>query len=143
MWAVSEIICLGSLAGLSISDLYYRKVPSGILAMGAVGALAYQICLRQENIWVLGGGVAVGLFFLFVSRVTREKLGYGDSLAILILGVYLGVWNLLWVLSSAFTLLMLGAIVVLSRKRMSRKYTLPFFPFLTIGYAMYLFARTV
>ena len=143
MWAVSEIICLGSLAGLSISDLYYRKVPGEILAMGAVGALTYQICLRQENIWVLGGGAAIGLLFLFVSRITREKLGYGDSLAILILGVYLGIWNLLWVLSGAFAFLLGGSIIALGRKKMSRKYALPFFPFLMVGYVLYLFTRTV
>lgn len=74
MWTVSEIICLGSLAGLSIADIHYRKVPGEILAMGAVGACVYRICMEQENVWILGGGIAIGILFLFISRVTGEKL---------------------------------------------------------------------
>lgn len=143
MWAVSEIICLGSLAGLSVTDIYYRKVSGEILAMGAVGALVYQLCFRQEDLWIVGGGIAVGIFFLFVSRITKEGLGYGDSLAILILGLYMGIWKLLSVLSGAFVLLTVGAIIMLSTKKMSRKYTLPFFPFLTAGYVLYLLGGTL
>lgn len=118
MWTVSEIICLGSLAGLSIADIHYRKVPGEILAMGAVGACVYRICMEQENVWILGGGIAIGILFLFISRVTGEKLGYGDSLAILILGIYMGIWKLLLVLSGAFTLLTIGAVLVLSSRKM-------------------------
>lgn len=143
VWAVSEIICLGSLAGLSVTDIHYRKVSGELLAMGAVGAFIYQVCFRQEDLWIVGGGIAVGLFFLFMSRITGEGLGYGDSIAILILGLYMGIWKLLWVLSGAFALLTVGAVVGLGRKKMSRKYTLPFFPFLTAGYLLYLFGRTL
>ena len=138
MWTVSEIICLGSLARLSVADMHYRKVPGEILAMGAVGACVYRICMEQENVWILGGGIAIGILFLFISRVTGEKLGYGDSLAILILGIYMGIWKLLLVLSGAFTFLTIGAVLVLSSRKMSRKCTLPFFPFLTAGYLLYL-----
>ena len=122
-----------------ISHMFnFRKVPGEILAMGAVGACVYRICMEQENVWILGGGIAIGILFLFISRVTGEKLGYGDSLAILILGIYMGIWKLLLVLSGAFTFFTIGAVLVLSSRKMSRKCTLPFFPFLTAGYLLYL-----
>ena len=72
---------------------------------------------------------------------------------ILLLGIYLGIWKLLIVLSGAFFLLTLAAVVLLSyysirgkgmaqgtvgMKKISRKYALPFYPFLTCGYILYL-----
>ena len=66
--------------------------------------------------------------------ITREGMGYGDSWSILILGIYLGVWKLLEVLSTAFMLLGAAAVICLVGKKMSRKYRLPFLPFLAAGY---------
>lgn len=136
MWKVSQIICLGSLAGLSVTDVYYRKVPVEILVMGAAGTFIYQLCCRSISLWVLAGGIGVGVLFLLVSKVTREGIGYGDSLAILILGAYMGLWELLKVLSGTFVLLFAVSAAGLSMKKMSRRYTLPLFPFLTVGYLL-------
>lgn len=136
MWKVSQIICLGSLAGLSVTDVYYRKVPVEILVMGAAGTFIYQLCCRSISRWVLAGGIGVGVLFLLVSKVTREGIGYGDSLAILILGAYMGLWELLKVLSGTFVLLFAVSAAGLSMKKMSRRYTLPLFPFLTVGYLL-------
>ena len=109
--------------------------------------------LWKCNVWILGGGIAVGLCFLGISRLTGEGIGYGDSIMILLLGIYLGIWKLLIVLSGAFFLLALAAVVLLSyysirgkgmaqgtvgMKKISRKYALPFYPFLTCGYILYL-----
>lgn len=140
MWTVSQIICLGSLTGMSVTDIYYRKVSAEILVMGAVGTLLYQILFRRENLWIIGGGIAVGAVFLLISRVTREKIGYGDSVAICILGAYMGVWELLKMLSAAFVLLFVAAILQLCKKRMSKKASLPLFPFLAGGYLLVLLA---
>ncbi len=62
MWTVSQIICLGSLAGLSVTDIYYRKVPGEILAMGAAGTFIYQLCCRSISLWILAGGIGVGVY---------------------------------------------------------------------------------
>ena len=83
---------------------------------------------------MISGGIAVGALFLLVSRITREGMGYGDSWAIFILGIYLGIWKLLEALSAAFLFLGAAAVICLLIKKMSRKYKLPFVPFLAIGY---------
>lgn len=61
-------------------------------------------------------------------------MGYGDSWAILILGIFLGLWGVLEVLAAAFLLLTLVSVVLLARKRMSRRLSVPFYPFLAAGY---------
>lgn len=138
MWEVSRIMCLGALTGLSVVDILYRKIPGEILALGMVGALAYHLVARETDPWILAGGAGVGLLFLLVSRITREGIGYGDSWAVLDLGLYLGLWKLLEVLAGTFFLLFAASVAALARKRMSRKSTLPFFPFLASGYLMVL-----
>ena len=153
MWKISQMVCLGILAGMSVTDLLYRKVSGELLAAAGIGAVIFQICYGKCNVWILGGGIAVGLCFLGISRLTGEGIGYGDSIMILLLGIYLGIWKLLILLSGAFFLLALAAVVLLSyysirgkgmaqgtvgMKKISRKYALPFYPFLTCGYILYL-----
>lgn len=134
MWKVSQCISMVLLAGLSITDIHSRRIPVIVLISGNLAALCYQIYIAKEDVFVLAGGIGVGLLFLLVSRVTREGMGYGDSWTILILGIYLGLWKLLEVLLAAFLFLGIAAVICLSLKKISRKYKLPFIPFLAAGY---------
>ena len=88
--------------------------------------------------WLLFGGASIGCFFLFLSKVTREGIGYGDSWGILVLGLYMGMWNLLGVLLGALSLLLITAMVLLATGRFKRNASLPFYPFLTGGYVLVL-----
>ena len=134
MWTLSQIIGMGMLSVLSIVDIQFRKVPVEILAAANLAVLVYQIMFQKEDLWLVLGGVAVGFVFLGISWVSRQKMGYGDSWAILILGIFLGLWGVLEVLAAAFLLLTLVSVVLLARKRMSRRLSVPFYPFLAAGY---------
>ena len=122
MWTLSQIIGMGMLSVLSIVDIQFRKVPVEILAAANLAVLVYQIMFQKEDLWLVLGGVAVGFVFL------------GISWAILILGIFLGLWGVLEVLAAAFLLLTLVSVVLLARKRMSRRLSVPFYPFLAAGY---------
>lgn len=89
-------------------------------------------------LWI--GGAGIGILFFFISKYTREAIGYGDSWIILLLGIYLGLWDLLWLLSIAFTVTGVLAVFLLAFRKCSRKITIPFVPFLTLAYVgvMYL-----
>lgn len=135
---IDLIICLGILLIVSVIDIKYRKIPVQVLAAMNAGAILGQCLYRREDIILVAGGIAVGAVFLFVSRVTEEGVGYGDSLGILSLGIYAGLWSLLEILAGAFFLLALCAAIVLVRKKMSRKHSLPFYPFLTVAYIFWM-----
>ena len=100
------------LTGLSVMDYRIRKVPRDVLLLCMV--------LTGNVDWKLSvaGGLS-GILFLWISKITNEAIGYGDSLAILILGIYLGIWGLLEVLMTAFFILgIIGLIcVVIKRKK--------------------------
>lgn len=133
-----QMVCLGILVIVSAIDIKYRKIPAEILAAINVGAFLFQCLCHKEDAALVAGGIVTGIMFLLISKVTGEGVGYGDSLGILGLGIYLGLWKLFEVLAGAFFLLALCAIIVLVRKKMSRKMSLPFYPFLTIAYVFWM-----
>ena len=134
MWKISEVICLLILLLLSITDIQMRKVSVYTLAATGIGGILYQLLFGKMNIWLLMGGCLTGAAFVLLSKVTDEGIGYGDSVGIIILGIFLGFWRVLTVISAAFFLLLCVMIPVMWKKRMSRKVALPFYPFLTGGY---------
>lgn len=138
MWKVSQIICIGAMAGMSVTDLMFRKVPEAFLILGGAAAILYQCIFRTVEVWLVLGGAGIGCFFLFMSQATREGIGYGDSWGILVLGLYMGMWNLLGVLMGALTLLLLAAMILLVTGHFKKNASLPFYPFLTGGYVLVL-----
>lgn len=72
------------------------------------GFLSIRVFLEKmeqtnvENLVGICAGIGVGVLFLLVSKVTEEAIGYGDSVAIMILGGYLGFWKVVGVLAAAF-----------------------------------------
>lgn len=135
---VDQIVCLGILIIVSVIDIKYRKIPVEILAAMNAGAVVFRCLCHREDVVLIAGGIVTGIVFLFISKGTKEGVGYGDSLGILGLGIYLGVWKLFEVLAGAFFMLTICAIIVLAGKKMSRKAALPFYPFLTAAYVLWM-----
>lgn len=140
MWWIGRTAGFCILLILSWEDIRTHRVPVKLLICSNIAAVMYHLFFRQMNIWVMIGGAGVGGLFLLLSRVTKEGIGYGDSWAILILGIYLGIWKLIEVLCVTFAVLGLFSAVILCRRKMSRKCTLPFFPFLAGGYLAVFFS---
>ena len=141
MWKISQIICMGILLVMAIIDIRFRKVPVWLLILGGITGILYQWMQGSNDLWLEAGGAGVGIVFLLLSKFTTEGIGYGDSLAILDLGIYLGFWDLLLVLGSAFLLLVVAGVFCLIRRKISRKQAIPFYPFLAAGYLMSVLAK--
>ena len=123
---------------LSLMDIGHRPpfpADSGLYA-GVPESSGDQLSGSKGDLRMLLGGTGVGAVFLLVSRMTGEGVGYGDSWLILILGIYLGMWKLLEVLAGTCLLLAVTSVICLTVKRMSRRCTLPFVPFLAAGYLL-------
>lgn len=140
-WINKEMIC--SIVGccyllvLSVQDFRERMISGMLLAVGAAAAVGSQIIWNRYSVWECIGGLLIGLLFIGISRFTREGLGYGDSILITILGIYIGVWNLMYVLLIAFLLSAICAVLILIKFCFHRKKVLPFIPFLTVGYVSF------
>lgn len=136
MWTISKCVVMIILSALSLMDYKIRKVPRDVLISCMAGAVIYRIVFVRID-WRLSlAGALVGGVFVGISKLTKEAIGYGDSFAIMILGVYLGLWGLLEVLASAFLVLGILGIFTFVLRKQRGNWALPFFPFLTIGYLL-------
>lgn len=79
-------------------------------------------------------GVVVGVLFLILGWITKEAIGYGDGITILIFGIYEGVPEMLPVVISAFFLSGIWGIFTLIRFRRQLDISMPFLPFLLLAY---------
>lgn len=136
MWTLSQIIGMGILCSFSVTDIQFRRIPAELLAMTNLAVVVYQICLKPVDMYLSAAGAGIGILFLLCSKATRQAIGYADSWAILILGIFLGLWGLVAVLSGAFFLLVLVSMWLLFRRKMRRSCRLPFYPFLAAGYVI-------
>lgn len=137
MFEINQVGFGAYLGVLSVLDIRHRRLPVWFLAVGGALVLGVRIfCVPLDIISAAGG--AVGILFLLVSKVTQEGVGYGDSLLILVMGIYLGFWNLLGVLTGAFLLSAVFAGVVLVRFGWKRSTGFPFVPFLTAAYGIWI-----
>lgn len=129
-WSV--FILLG-IAGMI--DWKKREVPIWLLLIMSVVILFFGIFCEEVDIWYRLAGALLGVGFFAVSKFTKEAVGYGDSWLILILGIHMGILDVLQVLFAASLMAAIFAIFYLWRHRWKRSETLPFVPFLAIAYA--------
>lgn len=141
MCELSQGICIAYLSMLSVLDIRFRKMPVWLLVVGGIAGTGYQIWKWVKgdpvSIVLIGVGAIVGILFLGVSKITGQALGYGDGIIILILGICLGFWDLSIVLMIAFFIASVMAIALIVVKKGKRKRTMPFVPFLCIGYIVF------
>lgn len=138
MCTIEEIICLVIMVFIAIKDIKTREVSVLVLVAAGVAGISYHLIAQELDWWLIIAGAIVGGCFLIIGKITKEKIGYGDGLVISLLGLFVGFWNILVILSITFFLLLCVSIPVMCKKKMSKNYTLPFLPFLAGGYFCFL-----
>lgn len=146
---IESVIVIFFLVLGSIWDVKKKSVPYMYLLLWGIVALVYLISnsliKKNGDIWItMLFGIIPGIVCLLISYVSREQIGYGDGWAILLMGALLGISRVMKLLLAAFSLLTVIAIVLLITKKAKRKSTIPFIPFLFLGYLMvFLYGRFV
>lgn len=133
IYKISQMGCLFYLVGLAGLDMKNRRIPVWLLAAGGILAVVFQLYQKEIPLVSAAAGAAAGGVFLAVSRVTEEAFGYGDSVLIGVLGIYLGFWNLMNLLMISFFFASVTAMGVLVIRKFKRTTVLPFIPFLAAG----------
>ena len=134
-----EMIIAIILTVLSIIDIRSKRIPLLMIVGLIVMAIVSSLILQSVD-WVLvAAGAAVGLVFVLVSKVTKEKLGYGDSLILLALGILLGFWEVMILILIAFLASACFGIVMVCWKKKNKNTSFPFVPFIALSYALVMF----
>lgn len=129
-------IFAGILLGLlAWKDWRTKTVPvAGIVILG-MGLLLLRL-QGQVTVPELFAGCIPGSVSLLFSLATGEKIGKGDGLLLLALGIGFGWEETLLFWMSALLLATAMGILFLILKKATRKTELPFLPFLFWGYAL-------
>lgn len=133
-WLICQTVFAGYMIVLAVMDIRWRKLSFMVLLSGTIPLAAGFLCDREIHIVLLAAGAATGVIFLIISRVTEDSFGYGDSILIMIMGGFLGFWNILALLTAAFSMAAVFSVFMLIRKKFHRKSSFPFVPFLTAAY---------
>ncbi len=127
----------------SVMDIRKKEISGvfliGFLLLGAAVQLGKMAVSYGEEPWQgwIAGAFA-GALLLGLARLSGQALGYGDALAAMILGVWLGLLPLAEIFFFGLCLsAVYGAWLFLARKK-GGKHRMAFLPFLMGGYVIWL-----
>lgn len=118
----------------SLCDWKKGGVRTWLLLGMTVATLGYVIGCSGESIRSILFGGLLGGVFLLVSFCSKEEFGYADSWMLSILGLFLGGKKVLLLAVLAFFAAGLWALCGMIFRHWNRKKTIPFIPFLFLGY---------
>ena len=131
--AACLIINIGSLVLLSVQDI--RRKHIGVVPLTILGILNAVLCIfmGRDALHILTGLVP-GVFALLVALVTKGKMGMGDGLVLLALGLVYD-WDkvlALWLV--ALLLSAVTGIILMITKKAGLKTAMAFVPYILAGY---------
>ncbi|NOY54082.1 MAG: prepilin peptidase [Deltaproteobacteria bacterium] len=128
---------------ITFIDLHHKIIPDVISLPGIGVGLLASLFVLPLTFWdaLIGAALGWGLFYL-VALLSRGGMGGGDIKLISMIGAFLG-WEkmLLTIMSGAFAGSIVGIVLMILFKK-SRKYAVPFGPFLALGALASLFWGT-
>lgn len=131
-----EMLSVGISLGIcAVWDWKRREIPVWMLLAFQAIALGAAIFCSVETLGSRVAAMGIGILFFIFSKITDQAIGYADSWIILSLGIYLGIEKLLLVLFWASFTAAIVSLVILWIRKWNRKDTIPFIPFLIMGYA--------
>ena len=139
MCTIADGIILGFVLICTLFDLKIRAIPIWVMMLFSIVTVLVCLFCRRERMGIMAAGLMIGMFFLILSKVTKEAVGYGDSWIITLLGMHLGAEKLLWALFIASFLAALASLYQMWKQNWDRMGSLPFVPFLAIGTAGVIF----
>lgn len=132
-WIIKvAITCI--LGVLAVVDFKKKQVSNVFLLIVSGIVIINYVIFRPITMVSLVGGILIGTVLLGISYITRQKIGMGDGLLIMILGAYLGFEGIGVVLLYALTLSAIWSGLLMIIKKVNRNYTIAFIPFIFVGY---------
>lgn len=127
------VACLAGLlflTVLTVQDIKEKRISIYKLLIFAVMALIHCIFIKQFSWQEILKCMIPGSILLFLSLITKESIGYGDGMTVMVLGLWTGGQFAFQVLCTGIILSGICAMVYLVK---GKKDTIPFVPFLLAG----------
>lgn len=124
----------------SIWDIRGKKLPAGLLLLdvlvgGILMAVNRNIDWRKDG-YLYVVGILIGIMMLLIGRFCGGCIGTADGIIIAVIGGVIGYQDMLLLLMNAILAAAVFSIVLIVIKKAGRGTTIPFIPFLLLGYLL-------
>ena len=131
MWENIGNVCVLLMTGiLSLSDIRTKKLPVKILLIDGVIALLFCVIYNEPNGFYILQSIGPGGVLLLLSKITKESIGYGDGIVVMLIGLFCGTLFTVVTVGVAFFLSGIYAVFLLWKRRGDK---MPFLPFLLLA----------
>lgn len=121
---------------LSLEDIREKSISVKRLTVGALAAVICRLIAGEASGVLIMSNFIPGVLLLLLSIITRESIGKGDGVAVMILGLWIGGEMAFLVVCLAIWAAGIFATICLIQKRRD---LIPFVPCLLIGMEVLLF----
>lgn len=115
-------------------DIRKRKVLLGSIVSFGILGMIHLFFVEKEMVFLVLCGVLPGMFLILCSYVTRQSVGYGDGLIVLVCGLYLGLWQTFAMVFYGLLFCSAVSVFLLLLRKRTYKTGVPFVPYLLAGY---------
>ena len=130
-------ICLIIILGvICVFDIKRKKIPVYMLIILAAAGIISNFTVGEFDIEKRIIAMLPGMILLIVSMITKQQIGYGDGMIILIMGLYIDIDDILSIVLSSFLLSSIAAIILMTVFKKKKNFEMAFSPFLLIGYGL-------
>ena len=133
-----RILLLGILLFTGYKDWKEQKVSLEILILGGTAGIVIGTVCKEPGAKEMICGAILGGLVLALALISKEAVGIGDGIILIVSGIILGYRALLELILISLMLTGTVALFLIVVKRKWRTYRLPFIPFLLAAYLLYL-----
>ncbi len=133
-----RILLLGILLFTGYKDWKEQKVSLEILILGGTAGIVIGTVCKEPGAKEMICGAILGGLVLALALISKEAVGIGDGIILIVSGIILGYRALLELILISLMLTGTAALFLIVVKRKGRTYRLPFIPFLLAAYLLYL-----
>lgn len=124
----------------SIWDIRDRQIPVKLLIIDVIAGAILMIINHKINWpdeWYLYMvGILIGIVILLAGYFSNGCIGTADGIMLAVIGGILGYQEMLFLLMNAVMAAAVCSIILIVLRKGNRKTTIPFFPFMLLGYLL-------
>jgi len=117
----------------SVQDIKNKALTPIICGIWS-GLVILLVLLSRRSLTTCGLGLIPGVIMFSCAFLSNQAIGYGDCVAVLIIGLALGIEKSFCITATAFFIVAVVALFLLVSKKAKRKTELPFIPFLAFAF---------
>ncbi len=129
------------MAVCTITDIRKKEIPVAVVALSGLALLFYVIFGEKKQWMDILYSLMPGMLLLMLSYCTRESIGYGDGLVVLVIGICMGMGICIAAVTAGLIISAICAAALLALRKAGGKSRIPFVPFLSVGLGVVLIAQ--